>query len=266
MSFVLLNDGKWRLYTVATDSNLTAIDTESEPRTPTFDIKSSKVAYIDADGNLREQHIKNRKASLLLTPGNKRAFTQPAYTPGGDKLYVVILKEGASVDTDIYELDRTRQQFRPAVTQRSAQFEPVYSPDNYLYYSNVACTTDCGRIIQEIWRKNTISGEAEQLTLLNTIARQPYLSANGKWLYFSSNKDGHFHIWRMHMESRAYEAVTNGQTTDINPVLDRDGTLYFIRRTPDNIKLMKLSKHTELTEIALPDGVQDIRDLKFSLR
>jgi Tol biopolymer transport system component len=149
---------------------------------------------------------------------------------------------------------------KPVVTQRSAQFEPYFHAPRTLYYSNVHCTIGCGKIIQEIWRKDLISGEAEQITLLNAIARQPVIS--GQWLYFSSNKAGNFHIWRMSLETGRYERLTEGRVTDINPALDRQSNLYFIRHTPTGTALMQ--RRTDGTLQTLPKTLENFRDLEIS--
>ena len=125
------------------------------------------------------------------------------------------------------------------VTQRSAQFEPYFHAPDTLYYANVLCTEGCGRVIQEIWRKNLVSGQAEQLTLMNAIAQQPVVSPDGKWLVFSSDKAGNFHLWRMELATRRVEQLTAGRVTDISPAVDGNGEVYFIRRSRDGTRLMR---------------------------
>lgn len=265
LSFVGLNDGRWQLYVVGQgDSAPRLVTTKLEPRTPAFDLGSGKVVYIGADGSLREKAIEDADSRELLKPTSMRAYTQPAYEPGGARIYVVALREGASVDTDILVLDEDRSEPDPVVTQRSAQFEPSTVSRNELYYSNVLCTIGCGKIIQEIWRIDLVSGEAEQLTMLNAVARQPTVSPDGRWLYFSSNKAGAYHIWRMHLERRNYEQLTEGNVADTSPALDGTGTVYFIRRSPTRVQLMARTATGEVRTVSLPDHVSDLRDLEIS--
>jgi len=72
------------------------------------------------------------------------------------------------------------------------------------------------------------------------MARQPAISQEGQWLYLSSNKAGNFHVWRVSLETRRYELLTEGKVSDINPALDQQGNLYFIRHTPTGTALMRL--------------------------
>jgi Tol biopolymer transport system component len=175
----------------------------------------------------------------------------------------VLLKDGASVETDIAAVDPATDSENVVVAQRSAQFEPHFYPPAMLYYSNVLCTEECGRIIQEIWRKNLVSGEAEQVTLVNAIARQPVVSPDGRWLYYSSNKSGNFHVWRLDLQTGTYERLTDGVVTDISPALDGQGQLYFIRKSPTGTQLMHLGSSREPEPIPLPPSMTDIRDLEI---
>lgn len=261
LSFVGLSAERWQLYVVQPSaSEPQIVETFLEPRTPTYAVQTGKITYLGADGTLREKLLENGNERILLKPNAERTFTQPAYDATGKRLFVVTLKKGASVDTDILTLDEEKP--KAVVTQRSAQFEPYFHAPRTLYYSNVHCTIGCGKIIQEIWRKDLVSGEAEQITLLNAIARQPVISLEGRWLYFSSNKAGNFHIWRMSLETRRYERLTYGRVTDISPALDQHGNLYFIRHTPTGTTIMQ--RLTDGTLQTLPKIFENLRDLEIS--
>ncbi len=263
ISFVGLMNDKWQFY-MEIQSNLQEVRTLFEPRTPTFNLKNGRFAYIAPDGSLYEQSLKNKKEKLLLQADRGHAYTQPAYDSTGNQLYVVALKEGASVDTDILVFDKSRKNPKVIVRQRSAQFEPTAPTTKDLFYSNVLCTVGCGKIIQEIWHMDVVSGEAKQVTMVNSIARQPVVSHDGTWLYFSSNKSGPYHIWRMNLKTQKYEELTQGNVTDISPALDKDDTLYFIRRSPEGVQLMHRKAEGALVSMTLPEGVSDIRDLAIS--
>lgn len=261
MSFVALSGGEWQLYVVPKGARSPQrVPTRSEPRTPTFHAATGVVAFIAADGTLHEQRLDGTAERLLLKPDAKRAYTQPVYDAAGKRLYVVELKEGASVDTDIVMLDDTRGRHAPVVTQPLAQFDPFAPTERDIYYSNVICTLGCGKIIQEIWHLDVVTGVARQLTLVNDIARQPALDRSGQWLYFSSNRAGHYHIWRVNMATREYQPLTNGQVTDTNPNVDAAGNLYFIRHSRQGASLMRMAPGAQASPLELA-GIQDFRDL-----
>lgn len=265
LSFVGLKGGQWQLYLVAPDGGAPRpVPTALEPRTPTYHPRTGRVAYIGADGHLREIALDSRTERVLLEADARHAYTQPAYDPEGQRLFVVALKEGASVETDIVVLDETRQRRQPVVTQPLAQFEPHFQAPDTLYYSSVHCSLGCGKIIQEIWRLNVASGEAEQVTLVNAIARQPVVSGDRRWLYFASNRAGHYHVWRLALATGQYERLTDGRVTDSSPALDRDGHLYFLRHSPAGARLMRREADGAPRELALPEAFEDLRNLEIA--
>lgn len=262
LSFVALAGERWQLYLVAPGTTeLQAVHTASEPRTPTYNAKTGKVAYMGADGNLHETSLADGTDRVLLKASAQETFTQPAYDDRGERLFVVVLKEGNSADTDIMALAGNTR--KSVVQQRFAQFEPYFHEPYTLYYSNVLCVVGCGKIIQEIWRINLITEDAEQLTRINAIARQPVVSKDGQRLYFSSNQAGNFHIWQLELATNRYQRLTDGWVSDLSPALDSEETLYFIRQSPEGTRLMRLNRNGALRAMTLPEGIEEVRDLEI---
>ena len=264
MAFVGLQDGAWRLFVVRADGAPKAVATQPEPRTPALSRDGQRVAYVSASGELREVDLRSGADAVLLRPDAEAAYTQPAYGPSADALYVVVLKRGSSVDTDIATVDRQAGRARPVVTQRSAQFEPHVSADGrVLLYGHVACTLECGKIIQEVWARDLLTGEAEQLTLLNGISRQASHAPDGA-VVFSSNGAGPYNIWRLPRRGARPEQLTEGTVTDETPVADAAGNVFFVRRQREGSALMRRAPDGRLTQVSLPRNVTDIKDLRFS--
>lgn len=261
--FIGQKQGAWRIYVVA-GGQARPVPTAVEPRTASYSPKQGTVAYIGADGNLHEVSVEGSKDRVLLSSTKARAFTQPAYSREGDQLFVVEMKDGASADTEIVALAKGKEQPRPVTRQPAAQFEPRALRDGSLVYSSVSCVVGCGRIIQEVWRKHLGSDEAEQITLTNAIARQPVASPDSKWIYFSSNRAGNYHIWRTAGAGSAPEQLTRGDVADINPALDREGSLYFLRHDARGTKLMRIERSGQERALSMPAGVEDLRNLEIN--
>jgi hypothetical protein len=262
MSFIGLKQGAWRLYGVWNGA-LKPIVTSSEPRTATFNVKKMNAAYIGTDGHLHEVSLSSGEDKVILAASKERALTQPVYDAAGDRLFVVGMEGGSSVGTEIVAVGPDRKTTRTVTSQPGAQFEPDASRNEWLIYSSVSCTVGCGRIIQEIWRKNLASGAAEQLTLTNAISREALPSRDGRWVYFSSNRAGNYHLWRVPFDGGAPEQLTQGVVTDISPAVDGKGNLYFVRHTADGGRLMKMDANGSIASLDLPDGIEDIRDLEI---
>lgn len=262
LMFVGLKQDQWRLHVVDARGRVAEVATEGEPRTPAYSRSQGRIAYVAADGSLREIDLDGRGDRALLRAGPQETYTQPAYVPGSAELLVVTLSDGNSVDTDIARFDRESGRAQPVLRKRSAQFEPAPGSDGRrIHYSHVACTTECGKIIQELWVFDRVTGIAEQLTLLNAISRQPAVGADGT-VYFASNRAGHYHLWRLPPGAASPEPLTDATATDAYPAPAGDG-VYFVRREGGRGRLMHRRPDGELRSLPLPEGVEDVRDLRF---
>lgn len=261
LSFVGHTATGWEIFVVNDEGRLRRVPAHSEPRTPAYSLSRRRLAYVSAEGHVREIDLRSGDDRVVVEAGPGAAYTQPAYQPGGARLYLVRLKQGSSVDTDLVAVDPDRANVRVVTGQRSAQFEPRVSADGrFLYYSSVACTLSCGKIIQEIWRRDLLSGESEQVTLLNGIARQPFPGSDGS-LYFVSNRAGSFHLWRWSIGDIP-ERLTSGIVSDESPVLASDQSLYFIRRSPTGTRLMRLAGGGTAEPVSLSVELADLKDLR----
>lgn len=261
--FIGLKQKTWKTYVVSA-GEVTPITTAVEPRTASYNPKDGLVAYIGADGHLHEAHVVDTNDRILLSSTEQRAFTQPAYSRDGTQLFLVEMKGGTSADTEIIVLEKGRDQPRQITRQPAAQFEPRADRSDYLLYSSVSCVVGCGRIIQEIWRKHLPSDETEQITLTNAISRQPVASPDGKWVYFSSNRAGHYHLWRTAGVNLPLEQLTQGEVTDISPAVDHQGQVYFVRYDATGTKLMRIEPDGSVGALALPAHVEDLRNLEIT--
>jgi Tol biopolymer transport system component len=138
------------------------------------------------------------------------------------------------------------------------------SPKASIYISHVSCTVACGHVIQEIWRRDLVSGIAEQVTLLNYTSRQPAVGPDGN-IVFSSNKRGTYDIWWASPEGEVHP-LTTGPDFDSQPSLLDNGDVLFIRHSQKGASLMRLDGgHGEATAVVLPFSFDDLKDLKVSL-
>lgn len=263
LAFVGLVDKDWRLFVVRDDGALQQISTVTEPRTPAYSARLARFAYIAADGALRELELGTGTDTELLRPSNKVAYTQPAYRPTSDEIYVVALRDGSSIETDIGRVDRSTQRFVVVLHQRSAQFEPSFTRDGTrMIYSNVACASECPKIIQEVWTMELGSGVAEQLTLFNAVARQPAADPQGA-VVFASNREGFYQLWRATKAGGETVSLTQERAIDESPVVSDRGDVYFIRRTAAGARLMRLDRTGEATVVRLDASITDLRDLRW---
>jgi hypothetical protein len=256
-----LVDDQWALYHSDNLADWFAINVEGEPRTPTISNNGNRVAFVTADGSLRELELSSLEVKSI-TDGSTLSLTHPSYDDAGN-LLVVRLIDGASVNTEIGVIKGGG--YRPIHQQRSAHFEPVFTPtpEPRIYFSHVSCTVACGGVIQEIWMRDLVSGVARQVTLLNSTSRQPFVGPSGD-VYFSSNAQGTYDIWTVSSGGTS-EAVTAGPEFDSQPVVRLNGDLLFIRHSVDGASLMRRAAGSIAPErVSLPFDFSDLKDLKVS--
>jgi Tol biopolymer transport system component len=158
-------------------------------------------------------------------------------------------------------MDLNGKAHKTLVYQHSTALEPYTKDTQSIYYANVSCVEGCGKIIQEVWRKDIASGQAKQLTLLNTLSHQPSVDSKKEWMYFSSNSKGSYHIWRTSLNTGSVKQLTYGDVTDGFPMSYTEGIL-FLRRINNQVKLMHLDNKGDLSDFKLPKTYQKIRNLK----
>jgi Tol biopolymer transport system component len=258
LSFIALEDDTWSIVVCEDMQHCQAIQTEQEPRTYDYNFQNGDLVYIASDKSVRVIHNQTEK---LIIQSEKDAYTEPSFINGGIEIMLVQLIDGNSKKTKVITTDLNGIKVHTLVSQYSTALEP-YSPDGeQIYYANVSCVDGCGKIIQEIWHKDTTTGVANQLTLLNTLSHQPRLDKEKKMIYFSSAKAGNYHIWKYDLKNRSVEQVTFGDVTDGFPSPYKDGLL-FLRRTGNKVTLMQLGSKGDLQELKLHKAYQKIRNLK----
>jgi len=258
LAFLGLIDSRWQIVVLDDNGSIETISTQLEPHSFDYNSLSNRVVYMASDESLRL--IENKKERVILKR-DKDSYIQPKFSKNGEKVYMVKLFDGTSKNSDIIEIDIKSKKSKIVVNQRSTQLEPFISDSKNIYYTNVICTIGCRDIISEIWHKNIISGEAKQLTLTNLTTQQPSVDSESKNLYFSSNSDEFFHIYRYNFEKKEYQQMTKAEASDGFPIKIKD-TLYFVRQMGTKSKLMAIDNGGNVKEIPLPQNVEKIRYLR----
>lgn len=105
----------------------------------------------------------------------------------------------------------------------------TWTPDGRIVYT----TRITGNI--DIWSITPANGGRNQLTEnAGTKNENPFVTGDGKYIYYESTRSGRQHIWRMGTDGSDPVQITFAESeTDFFPVVSPDGnTLYYIQRTP----------------------------------
>lgn len=228
------------------------------------------------DGRLYRYQSKDKLLTLLFADDTKSKLNNYTQLRANKKGVVMVkLIKGKSRDTQLVYFDDNASSptsssalLRPLLKQASAQFHPLMHNQS-LFYAHVSCRTVCNPLIQEVWQQDRVTGKAQQLTLLNATSYLHSVDSGGRFGFISSNQRGYYHVARLDLVSNKVTWLTQGQVTDSFPSVSRDGSVYFIRRTPIGTKLMALGIASEKLkkqprQVTLPRGVKKIRYLELT--
>ncbi len=258
LSFIALADEGWQIVVCKDLEYCRTIQTKQEPRTYDYDFENGNIVYIGSDKNVHL--IVNDNESILLKSA-KNAYTEPSFIDGGKKIMLVELVDGNSKKTKLISLNIKNRKQKILHSQYSTALDPYTNNNIDLYYANVSCVEGCNKIIQEIWHKNLVDREANQLTLLNALSHQPRANRNNSLIYFSSNKSGNYHIWQYDTHAHSTKQLTFGEVTDGFPSPDMHG-VYFLRRIENRTDLMYLPVVGDMMRVPLKQNYTKIRNLK----
>jgi Tol biopolymer transport system component len=160
-------------------------------------------------------HTLGKKRSSLLTQG-KRA-RQPSLSPDGSELIVVRNK---------------LQQNRLARLQIDQSLETIRAFDNHAQVANPVHSPNGEFLAVSIWEDgkrdlivlNSDGSHYRRITSDTAHDMDPAWSADGRWLYFSSDRSSIFNIYAVELETEAVYQVTNVLGGAFHPAPSPDGT------------------------------------------
>ena len=256
-SFIGLTKAGWRLFLIK-DNKVEMLDDIEEPRQAVWSSKENKIAYVDLEGDLHERVISSGVDTVLVSYDDRHAYTQIRYFSGD--LWAVRLFERKSIVTQLVRWNASNREFEIANKIRGSSHDPMPVGDN-LYYTFVSCAQGCGKVIQDVWEKHRISGEANQLTRLNSISRQPVPYRNDS-IVFSTKQNNFYNLWVY--ENGIAKALTKGSFTDSDPVVSKNNNLFFIRRENGKGSLMMWDEKKSLAEkVPSSVNIMDVRNLEY---
>ena len=266
LAVMLGYDGtSWRVvFYDGTEEKTRSVTLEEEPHGFDYDFRSHRLLYSDAMGQVHIRDLSVKRERLLALP-KENGYIQPVFSCQEGWVYLVELPKHSSRAARIVRVGLENGTKEIVVEQNSAQLEPMEVQDGrHLLFTSLSCNHGCGKLIQEIWWKDLISGESDQLTLLNAFNSHP-VSKEGK-LYFVSNRGGAYHIWKQRLKEKGGAAVqlTHGDTTDTSPAPLQNGALLFIRHKNgrDHLILKTLSGGEK--ELPLERKYFKLRQLKVN--
>lgn len=227
MAFVANVDGNWDLF-IADDNGKNSVqltNTLYDEKDPCWSSDKKKIVYATSDGHLNIVDIDSRETFQIAVGKAKTPKITPCFSPDGKEIAFAQFRppeEGDDTDLMIYDLETKTS--KRVLDQPAIQMWPAWSPDgSRLVYANMHCSSDYGRLIQELWVTDPKGGWARQLLMTNSLCQQPDWSPDGRKIAFSSDKSGNYDIWVLSVEDWQLKQITTDESLDVSPAWAPDG-------------------------------------------
>jgi hypothetical protein len=180
------------------------------------------VTYADGDNEINIIDVRSHRITRHFKPKDIGAVTTVAWSPDGRQLAFSGQKGGLS---DLYLYDLATGSIRPLTNDRYADLQPAWSPDgkSIAFATDRAATADSTgygsdfqRLKYSSLRLAVIDVASGQIRVLdgepNAKHINPQYAADGKSLYYVSDRGGYTDIYRVVLESGETFRVTRSAT------------------------------------------------------
>ncbi len=192
------------------------------------------------------------KREVRLTRG-QRAMN-PRLSPDGNRLVFVTGRDGTT-NIAVANTDGSGVTQLTSFTQGEQVFVPVWSPDG----SRIAFGFSHGRG-QSVAMVDS-DGQNFRIVIAGPDARDPLFSADGKRLYFSSDRTGIFNIYAHDVESEELRQVTNVVGGAFLPAVSMDGKLAYALFTSTGYKIAMMDVNDAAREQPRPATLSRARNM-----
>ena len=233
--FDISPDGKWLLY--------------------------SKIVRQSNESYYADLYLRNLETKKEVRLTRFARAMEPSFSPDASSILFIVNHDGTK-DVATMSLPAEEQwlKMKPLEVdqiQRLTDFgdgtrayRPQYTPDGKnIYY---ALSRNLGRdiVMMDLDGTNVralIDGPADQ--------RDPVVSPNGEWMYYSDDITGIFNLYRSRLSDGTTEAVTNVLGGAFQPTVSPDGkTIMYSRWTVDGYQLSKITEPVSIPITALSYG------------
>ena len=199
--------------------------------------KFAFIAFVEGDNRIQILDVQSGRIEQSISAPGIGAITDPAWSPDGARIAFSGMAGGIS---DLYVVELASQQLRRLTNDKHADLQPEWSPDG----STIAFASDRGpetsfeRLTYSPMRLSMLDVASGAVRVLPGFPEakhiNPQFSADGRDLFFISDRGGFPDVYRLALESGAMFQVTRLATgvsgiTELSPAISvgRDGQLLF---------------------------------------
>lgn len=190
---------------------------------PAFSPSGDQIAFVsnvDGDDELFLYNIRTKEIEKLTN--NKAQDFAPSFSPDGKEI-VFVSNMHDPYKWEIYKLDVANKRIKRLTNNKYWDGFAKFSADGqYIVFSSKRNGTE------DIYIMNSNGGGESVLYETSADNNDPQLL--GDLLYFKTNIDGEWEIYRYHLKDKKLLRLTNNDRPDWNPRVSMDGTKMLVAR------------------------------------
>ena len=192
--------------------------------------KDGKTLIFNRDGKIWKVAAEGGEAAVVNTGEATKCTGSHGLSPDG-KLLAISCSMPEKPETRVYVVPAEGGQPK-LLTETAWSYFHGWSPDG----KTIAFTRPDHKGGGNIFVIPADGGAEKALTTGNGISDDPDYSADGKWIYFNSDRGGSMQIWKMQADGSGAEPVTHDEYANWTPHPSPDGQSVLILSYPKGVK------------------------------
>lgn len=192
--------------------------------------KDGKTLIFNRDGKIWRIPAEGGEASVVNTGEATKCTGSHGFSPDG-KLLAISCSMPGKPETRVYTFPAEGGEPK-LLTETGWSYFHGWSPDG----KTIAFTRPDHKGGGNIFAIPVDGGGEKALTTGNGISDDPDYSADGKWIYFNSDRGGSMQIWKMRPDGSGAEQVTRDEYGNWTPHPSPDGQSVLILSYPKGVK------------------------------
>ena len=224
--FSSIASGNWDIWSVKPDgSGLTQItDTRINEHSPAVSPDGKEIVFVDTQRSLWITNLDGSKRQKIHLP--EGIYAQPAWSPTGDKLAFVNFIVMPADSSEIWCMERINGEWgdpEKLTLYPPMRLYPSFSPDGArIAYTQMSRDALLGAV-EEIGILDLTEKTVTEITSDGVDSFKPVWSPSGKYIAYTSNKNGHYDIWVVSVEDKRKRPLTTSAFYDGEPTWSPEG-------------------------------------------
>ena len=264
IAFVANPNGNWDLFLINGDGTQLTQLTQSalDERTPAISPNGEQIAYSTSDGALWIMSIATKTPTQIQLPPGRYGY--PAWLNDGSGIVYTSYKfTPGNEDADFFVHSLKDQKQQTFLTQTGPQDYPALSPDGgaLAYISSLATVLPGvgSRITQQLWIAFLKESKPVQVLVGTEGDAHPAWSPDGKWIAFSSSRNGPPNLWLIKPDGQDAVQLTQNSMAQTSPTWSPDGQeIAYVSAESGRMQLMTLNVNTREVHPLSPFGTQTV--------